>query len=50
MVLFALLVSIVFGVLGKDTLRDRILYGVKSFVLFVVIAIALAWIMYPFPH
>lgn len=50
MVLFAFLVSIVFGVLGKDTLRGRILYGVKSFVLFIVIAIALAWIMYPFPH
>lgn len=50
MVLFAVLVSVVFGVLGKDTLRDRILYGVKSFVLFIVIAIALAWIMYPFPH
>ncbi len=50
MVLFALLVSVVFGILGRDTLRERILYGVKSFVLFLGIAILLGWIMYPFPR
>ncbi|MGH9358881.1 MAG: hypothetical protein ACRD1O_06875 [Terriglobia bacterium] len=50
MALFAFLASVVFGVLAKDTLRGRILYGIKSFVLFVGIAVLLGWIMYPFPH
>lgn len=50
MVLFAFLVSVVFAVLGKDLLRERILYGIKCFVLFIGIAILLGWIMYPFPH
>lgn len=50
MVLFAFLVSVVFAILGKDVLRERILYGIKCFVLFIGIAILLGWIMYPFPH
>lgn len=50
MVLFALLVSVVFGVLAKDTLHDRVFYAIKSFVLFVGVAVVLGWIMYPFPH
>lgn len=50
MVLFAFLVSVVFAVLGKDLLRERILYGIKCFVLFIGIAILLGWIMYPFPR
>ena len=50
LLLFALLTSIVFGVIGRDTLRDRILYAAKSFGLFVGIALLLGWIMYPFPR
>ena len=50
LVLFAFLVSVVFGALAKDTPRDRALYAIKSFVLFVGIAVLLGWIMYPFPH
>lgn len=50
LVLFSFLVSVVFGVLARDTLRGRVLYAVKSFVLFVGIAVALGWIMYPFPR
>ncbi len=49
MLLFAFLASVVFAVLGKDTTRDRVLYGLKSFSLFVGIALLLGWIMYPFP-
>lgn len=50
MAIFASLVSVVFAVLGRNTTRDRILYGVKSFALFIGIAVLLGWIMYPFPH
>ncbi|MGH9396367.1 MAG: hypothetical protein ACRD18_05895 [Terriglobia bacterium] len=50
MVLFAFLVSVVFAVLGKNVTRERIFYGIKSFVLFIGIAVLLGWIMYPFPH
>ncbi len=49
MTLFSLLVSVVFATLNKETLREKIFYGIKSFALFMGIAIALGWIMYPFP-
>ena len=49
MLLFSFFVSIVFGVLTKDTPRDRVIYGVKIFAAFVGIAVALGWIMYPIP-
>jgi hypothetical protein len=49
LVLFAFLVSAVFGVLSKDTLRERLIYGAKVFGAFVGIALLLGWIMYPFP-
>jgi len=49
MVLFALPVSVVFGVLSKDTPRDRLIYGAKVFAAFIGIGLLLGWIMYPFP-
>jgi len=49
MVLFAFLVSVVFGVLSKDTSRDRIIYGAKVFGAFAGVALLLGWIMYPVP-
>jgi len=50
MLLYALLVSVVFGVIAKNTTRERLLYGVKSFALFVGIALLIGWLMYPFPR
>ena len=50
MTLFAFLASVVFAVLNKTSMRDKMIYGVKTFVLFMVVAIALGWIMYPFPR
>lgn len=50
MTLFAFLVSVVFATISKETLREKTLYGIKCFVLFMIIAVALGWIMYPFPH
>jgi hypothetical protein len=47
MLLYSLLVSVVFGVISKDTNRDRVAYGAKVFGAFVAVAIVLAWLMYP---
>ncbi len=49
MVLFSFLVSVVFGVLTKNTPRERVIYGVKIFGAFVGVALVLGWIMYPIP-
>ena len=50
LVIFAFLVSVVFGVLAKETPRDRFVYGVKVFGAFVGTALVLGWLMYPFPR
>lgn len=49
MILFSLLVSVVFGVLSKNTPRERLVYGAKVFAAFVGAAVALGWIMYAVP-
>lgn len=49
MVLFAALVAVVFGIVGRDTLRERGLYGLKIFAEFLGIGLALAWLLYFLP-
>ncbi len=49
LVIFAFLVSVVFGLLSKDTPRDRVIYGAKVFGAFVGVALALGWLMYFLP-
>jgi hypothetical protein len=49
MTLFAALASIIFGAMAKDTARERWLYGVKVFAEFMVIGLALSWILYFIP-
>ena len=49
LVLFAALVSLVFAVLQKDTMREQAVLGLKIFAAFVVVALVLAWVMLPFP-
>ena len=49
MLLFSFLVSIVFGLLSRNTPRDRLIYGAKVFASFIGVALLLGWIMYPFP-
>jgi len=49
MVSFAALVAVVFGVVGRDTARERALYGLKIFAEFVGIGLALAWLLYFLP-
>jgi len=49
LLLFSLLASVVFGVVTKNTPRERVIYGAKVFGAFVGIAIVLGWIMYALP-
>jgi len=49
MCLFAALAAVVFGAMAKDTPRERLLYGLKVFAEFIVIGLALGWILYFIP-
>ncbi len=49
LVIYSLLTSVVFGVLSKDTPRDRLIYGAKVFAAFIGTAIVLGWLMYFVP-
>ncbi|HKV04772.1 MAG TPA: hypothetical protein VJO53_06655 [Candidatus Acidoferrales bacterium] len=48
MVAFALLVSIALACLGRQSLLGRIKYALWSLLLFLVIGVGIAWLMYPF--
>jgi heme/copper-type cytochrome/quinol oxidase subunit 4 len=47
--LFAFFVSLVFAVIAKDTPREQARFGGVLFAGFVVSAVVLGWLMYPFP-
>ena len=49
MVLFAAVASVVFGAMAKDTAQERLVYGLKVFAEFIVIGLALGWILYFIP-
>jgi hypothetical protein len=49
LLLFALLVSLVFAVLLRDDVRAQLRFGGLVFGGFVLSAVALGWLMYPFP-
>ena len=49
MMLFAFFVSLVFAVLAEDEPREQLRFGGLMFAGFVVVAVALGWLMYPFP-
>lgn len=48
MVIFALTVSLAFAFLSKNKMSERIRYAVWAFVAFLVVAIGIGWLMYPF--
>ncbi|HVB35051.1 MAG TPA: hypothetical protein VNJ52_11860 [Patescibacteria group bacterium] len=45
---FALIVSVVLGLLSRRTVAGRIKYAAYAFVAFLAISIAIAWLMFPF--
>jgi hypothetical protein len=49
LVVFAFFVSLVFAVIAKDETRDQLRFGGLMFGGFLASAIALGWLMYPFP-
>ncbi len=48
MVLFALLISIVFGFLSRRRTSERVKYILWSLILFLLIGVGIGWAMYPF--
>ncbi|HRJ89479.1 MAG: hypothetical protein JNK51_13665 [Blastocatellia bacterium] len=46
---FALLVSVVFAVFLDAGLKERVQYGVKTFLQFVGISLLIAWVLYFIP-
>ncbi len=46
---FALFVSTVFAVIHDGTSRERLLYGIKLFLQFIVISLVIAWVLYFIP-
>ncbi len=44
--LFSLFTSIVFAITSKETDRERLLYGLWVFAVFVVISLAASWLMF----
>ncbi|HZS70252.1 MAG TPA: hypothetical protein VFA13_00315 [Candidatus Acidoferrum sp.] len=48
MLLFAGTISLAFGFLSRRRVKDQLKSAVWSFVLFLVVGIAIAWLIYPF--
>ena len=48
MLIFALAVSLAFAFLSKNRMNERIRYAVWAFLAFLVVAIGIGWLMYPF--
>jgi hypothetical protein len=48
MIVFALAVALAFAYLSKPTTAERVRYAVWAFVAFLVVAIGIGWLMYPF--
>ena len=49
LVLFAFFVSLVFAVIAKDDSREQVRLGGMMFGGFLAAAVAIGWLMYPFP-
>ena len=43
---FAVVTSVVFGVTSKNTDRERLLYGLWVFGVFLLVSLGAAWLMY----
>ena len=49
LILFAFFVSLVFACLAKDAIREQVQFFGKLFAGFLVAAVVLGWLIYPFP-
>ena len=48
--LFAAVISVAFGYLGRRQPKDRLKYVLWSFFLFLLVGVGIGWAMYPFSH
>ncbi len=48
MLVFALLVSVALACLTRRTTAERIRYALRTFLLFILVGVGFAWLMYPF--
>lgn len=48
MTLFALLISVAFGLLSRRRAKERLRYIIWSLILFLLIGVGIGWAMYPF--
>ncbi len=46
---FAFFVSVAFGVFATGSTKERLWYGTKTFLEFVLVSLVLAWILYFIP-
>ena len=49
LVLFALFVSFVFALIARDDTAEQLRFGGMLFAGFIVSAVVLGWLMFPFP-
>ncbi len=47
MLLFALVISVAFAFLTKRPLGERLKYALWAFLAFLLVAVAVGWLMYP---
>ena len=48
--LFALVISIAFGFLGRRQPKERLKYILWTLLLFLLVGVGIGWAMYPFSH
>jgi hypothetical protein len=48
LLLCALLISVVFACVCEPTTKQRFFAAIRYFVIFVILSLAIAWLMYPF--
>ncbi len=49
LLLFALIISLAFGTLGRRKPIERVKYAAWSLAMFLLVGITLGWLMYPLP-
>ena len=49
LVIFSTLVSVVFAMLLREDSKARVRFGLMTFGAFVLSAVVVGWLMYPFP-
>ncbi len=47
LLLFAFLISVAFAFLSKHKMGERVKYAVWAFLMFILVAVAIGWLMYP---